>query len=164
MKKLILLVVLSCAASPCLYAEDAGVDAVTSASIDATTGASKQLDPIKISDSFSVAYAINDNGAVFIVARDLTDAYQQDELASDSLFKGKDIIVKGEVEKMSKADAAKPWLTLMGDENSSKKVRCALKKGQLEGKNLEAGRTVQIRGVCDGMKLSVSIVEGEIVD
>lgn len=147
-----------------LHAAETGVDAVTSASIDAETGASKQLDPIKISENFSVAYACNDNGAIFIVASDLTDAYQQDELASDSLFKGKDMIVKGEVEKTSKPDAAKPWLTLVGDANSGKKVRCALKKGQLENENIEAGRTIQIRGVCDGMKLSVSLVEGEIVD
>ena len=139
------------------------VDAVTAASVDAATGASKQLEPIAVSGDFSVAYAVNDDGALFILARDLTDAYRRDELASDSLFSGKAVIVKGEVEKTSKADAPKPWLTLSGDDDSGKKVRCSLKPGQLPGGDI-VGKTVQIRGRCDGMKLSVSVADGEIID
>lgn len=141
-----------------------GADAITSASVDAETGASKQLETVKISDNFSVAYAMNDDGALFILADDLTDAYRQDELASDSLFKGQLVQVKGAIEKMSKSDATKPWLNLVGDDASGKKVRCSLKRGQLLGKNLEPGDTIQIKGVCDGMKLSVSVLEGEIIE
>lgn len=140
------------------------VDAVTAASVDAETGASKQLEPIAISDNFSVAYAINDDGALFITASDLINAYQQDELASDALFKDKIVQVKGEVEKTSKPDAAKPWLTLIGDGTSGKKVRCSLRTGQLAGRNVPPGTVVQIRGPCGGMKLSVSILEGEIIE
>lgn len=143
---------------------EADVDAVTSASVDAETGASKQLEAIKVTDKFSVAYAINDDGAVFIVAADLTDAYRRDELASDSIFKDKAMIIKGEVEKTSKPDTAKPWVSLVGDAESGKKVRCALKKDQLAGRNVGPGDIVQVRGVCDGMKLSVSVREGEILD
>ncbi|MDR1612376.1 MAG: OB-fold putative lipoprotein [Planctomycetota bacterium] len=141
-----------------------GVDAVTSASRDAETGASKQLAPVAVSGDFSVAYALNDDGALFIMARDLAEAYGRDELASDALFKGKVVRVKGEVEKASKPDADKPWLTLLGGGASGKRVRCSLKKGELSGGPVGPGTVVQVRGVCDGMKLSVSVVEGEIVD
>ncbi|MCC8110003.1 MAG: OB-fold putative lipoprotein [Planctomycetes bacterium] len=140
------------------------VDAVTSASIDATTGASATVDPIQISDNFSVAYAVNDDGALFVLAADLAGAYGRDELQSDALFKGKIVQVKGVVEKMSKPDAARPWLTLAGDGESGKTVRCSLRAGQLAGKTIHAGDTVQVRGVCDGMKLSVSVQDGELVE
>ncbi|MDR0361652.1 MAG: OB-fold putative lipoprotein [Planctomycetota bacterium] len=145
-------------------AADAAVDAVTSASVDAETGASRRLEPIQVSGGFSVAYAVNDDGALFIAARDLTDAYRRDELASDSLFKGKVVVIRGEVEKTSKKDAAKPWLSLAGDGESGKRIRCALRPGQLLEKNVEPGGVVRIRGVCDGMKLSVSVSEGEIIE
>ena len=141
-----------------------GVDAVTSASVDATTGASKQVEAIKVTGTFSVAYAVNDDGALFVMARDLADAYQRDELASDTLFKGKAVLVKGRVEKTSKADAAKPWLTLAEDDASGKKVRCALQAGQLSAKAIEPGNTVQVKGTCEGMKLNVSITEGVIIE
>ena len=140
------------------------MDAVTSASVDAETGASRQVEAVQVSDGFSVAYAVNDDGALFILAPDLADAYRRDELASDSLFKGKILAVKGEVDKTSKPDAAKPWITLAGDGESGTKVRCSLKAGQLAGKTFEPGDTVQILGVCDGMKLSVSLVDGEIAE
>lgn len=146
-----------------LAADVTAADAETAASVDAETGASKELEAVKVTDKFSVAYAENDDGSLFIMARDLADGYRRDELASDSLFKGKTMVIKGEVEKTSKPDAAKPWLTLVGDE-TGKKIRCSLKKGQLAEKNIEAGGIVQIRGVCEGMKLSVSIAEGEIID
>lgn len=143
---------------------DAGkADAITSASIDATTGATRQLEPIKVTDSFSVAYAVNDDGALFIRADDLADAYGRDELASDSLFKGRTMVVRGDVERMSKPDAAKAWIVLGGGA-SGKKVRCALAKGGPAGKNVKPGDTVQVRGVCEGMKLNVSIVKGEIIE
>lgn len=140
------------------------VDAVTAASVDAETGASKRLEPVAISDRFSVAYAINDDGALFITAGDLINAYQQDELASDALFKDRIVQVKGEVEKTSKPDAAKPWLTLIGDGTPGEKVRCSLRTGQPAGKSILPGAVVQIRGSCGGMKLSVSILEGEIIE
>lgn len=140
------------------------VDAVTSASVDAETGASKQVEAIKVTDKLSVAYAINDDGAVFIMAADLTAAYRRDELSSDSIFKDKVMVVKGTVAKTSKPDADKPWISLVGDGESGKKVRCLLKKGQLSGRDFEAGSVVQVRGMCDGMKLSVSIREGVILD
>lgn len=140
------------------------VDTVTSASVDAETGASKQVEAIKVTDKFSVAYAINDDGAVFIMAADLTAAYRRDELSSDSIFKDKVMVVKGAVEKTSKPDADKPWISLSGDGESGKKVRCSLEKGQLSGRDIEAGKVVQVRGMCDGMKLSVSIREGVILD
>lgn len=139
-------------------------DAVTSASIDAATGASKQLEAVKVTDAFSVAYAENDDGSLFITAKDLTDAYRRDELASNSFFKDKTMVVKGEVEKTSKPDAAKPWITLAGDGESGKKVRCSLKAGQLTDTPVEAGDIVQIRGVCSGMILSVSLGEAEILE
>lgn len=141
-----------------------GVDAVTSASVDAETGASKQLAAVQVTGDFSVAYALNDDGALFIMAPDLTDAYGRDELASDSLFRGKAMVVKGTVDKTSKPDADNPWVRLMGGGASGKKVRCSLKPGQLSGRNLGEGAVVQVRGVCDGMKLAVSIAEGEIID
>ena len=141
----------------------AEVDAVTSASVDAETGASKQVEEVKVSDGFSVAYAVNYDGALFVMAKDLIDAYRRDELASDALFKGKAVLVKGEVDKTSKPDAAKPWVSLV-DNETGKKVRCALKVGQLADRTPTAGTVVQVKGVCDGMKLSVSITEGEIVD
>lgn len=155
-----------CVAAPLWSADGASgnaLDAVTSASVDATTGASKPLEAVQVSGDFSVAYAVNDDGALFILAPDLADAYRRDELASDSLFKGHVLVVKGEIEKTSKPDAGKPWLTLVGDAGSGKKVRCSLKGGQLLGKSLASGDKVQVRGVCDGMKLSVSLSDGEII-
>lgn len=154
-------------ASFAAHGEDAAVgevDAVTAASVDATTGASKQLEPIKVSDSFSVAYAINDDGALFIQARDLTDAYRRDELASDSLFKGKTIVVRGTIEKTSKPGAARPWITLEGDEESGKKIRCSLRPELAAGKRFNPGDVVQVTGVCDGMKLNIALLEGEIIE
>ena len=150
----------------CVRAEDAASepDAVTAASVDATTGASKELEPVKVTDSFSVAYAINDDGSLFIAAADLADAYQRDELASDSLFKDKEMVVKGTLEKRSRPGTDKPWVSLSGGGESGKKVRCALKKGQLRENGADVGAVVQIRGVCKGMKLSVSIEEGEFLD
>lgn len=145
-------------------AENGEVDASTSASVDATTGASQTLEPVTISGNFSVAYAHNDDGALFIQARDLADAYHRDELASDSIFKGNRVVIRGTIEKTSKPDAAKPWVGLVGDEASGKKIRCSLKAGQLSGKTLGKGDSVQIRGVCEGMKLSVSVVEGELLE
>lgn len=163
----LLLFSLGCAALlsafPARGAEEA-VDTVTAASVDATTGASKQLEPVRISDKFSVAYAENDDGSLFITAGDLADAYGRDELSSDSLFKEKAMVIKGTVEKTSKADAAKPWLTLAGPKGSAKKVRCSLKAGQLAGRDIAAGRVVQIRGVCEGMKLNVAVIDAEIID
>lgn len=149
-------------AGACPAADETETDAVTAASYDATTGASQALEPVTVSGGFSVAFAVNDDGNLFIQARDLTDAYRRDELASDALFKDKLMVVRGTVEKTSKPDAAKPWVTLVGDDESGKKVRCSLKKGQLEGKSVQPGDSVQITGVCDGMKLSVSVTEGEI--
>lgn len=143
---------------------DAGVDTMTSASVDATTGASKQVAEITVGGSFSVAYAVNYDGALFIMAPNLTDAYQRDELASDALFKGKDMVVKGTVEKTSKPDARKPWITLVGDDASKKKIRCALAPGGLDGKKAEPGATVQVRGTCEGMKLSISLSDARILD
>lgn len=140
------------------------VDVTTAASVDATTGASRQVAEITVGGSFSVAYAVNDDGALFIMAPNLTDAYQRDEMASDSLFKGKEMVVKGTVEKTSKPDAGKPWVTLVGDDASKKKVRCALVSGGLDGKKAAPGSVVQVRGVCEGMKLSVAIAEARILD
>lgn len=144
--------------------DETGVDAVTSASLDATTGASQALEPVAVSGDFSVAYALNDDGALFIQARDLADAYHRDELMSDSIFKDKDVVVRGVIEKTSKPDAVKPWITLIGDDSSGKKIRCSLKKGQLAARGIEPGGTVQVRGICDGLKLSVSLSDGEIID
>lgn len=142
-------------------AGEESVDAVTEASVDAATGASKQVEEIKVTDTFSAAYAVNDDGALFIMAKDLSNAYSRDELASDSLFKGKTMVVKGTVEKTSKTDAAKPWVTLAGDGDGGKKIRCSL---ETLPQAAAPDKVVQIRGVCDGMKLNISITEGVIVD
>lgn len=161
---LMMVVALSWSARSAAADGDAEVDAVTSASVDATTGASKQLEPVKVDGDFSVAYALNDDGALFLQARDLADAYHRNETASDSIFKGNLVVVRGVVEKTSKPGAGKPWITLAGDDGSGKKVRCSLKKGQLAEQVPEAGVAVQVRGICDGMKLSVSLSDAEILD
>ncbi|MCC8167210.1 MAG: OB-fold putative lipoprotein [Planctomycetes bacterium] len=158
---LFLAVLLTTATVPAWAGDD--VDAVTAASIDAETGASTVLEPVSVVGDFAVPYATNDDGSFFIQARDLADAYHRNETASDSLFKGNAVVVKGTVERTSKPGAKRPWIVLAGDGNSGKTVRCALRPGEMTEPPPEPDSVVQIRGICDGMKLSVSLSDGEFL-
>ncbi len=158
----LMVVLLSVPVSRALSADD--VDAVTAASYDAETGASTVLEPVSVAGDFAVAYATNDDGSFFIQARDLADAYHRNETASDALFKGNAVVVKGTVERTSKPGAGRPWIVLAGDDSSGKTVRCALRSGEMPEPPPEPGSVVQVRGVCDGMKLSVSLSDGELME
>lgn len=140
----------------------ASVDASTSAT-DVTTGASQVVN-VKVAGHLSVQYTTLENGTLSITVEELARAYALDELASDTLFKGKRMRVWGTVARLAPAGSRTPWVVFTPTPEDKEKappgkdVRCALARPLPA--TVKKGDKITIEGTGAGMTFTVNLSDG----
>ncbi|MDR1519039.1 MAG: hypothetical protein LBU23_02700 [Planctomycetota bacterium] len=144
-------------------ADGGGGDTVTSASPDAASGATPPAGQLRASEKAEFTYRVQPGGALEIWASELAAAYAANEPAADALFKDKELILLGRVEKTGGAGAARPWISL-SDGRGGKVIRCLLAPGASLAGAPERGGKAAVRGICQGMTLGITLRDAQLVD
>ena len=90
-------------------------------------------------------------------AANLEACYQENEIHSDELFKGKLIKVTGRVESISKDFMNEPYI-LLSTGQYFQWIRCSLKDAS-QGSSLRKGQKVAVTGTCSGMVMQSVIMD-----
>ena len=94
----------------------------------------------------------------------LVNAFKANELKANNDFKGKEIIVKGYVDRVS-VNFGKVCVEIRGDEFGIQNVGAyIIKSEEAKAANLTAGQEIQVKGTCNGLSfMSVSLVDAVIL-
>lgn len=108
--------------------------------------------------NFNVSFA-----NISISSTELFNIYDKNEIKGDSKYKGKELIVKGEVESVGRDLTNKIYISLEGD-GFIRHVQCFFNEEFIdEVSEVESGSVIEVRGVCRGMFMNVLIDRCEIV-
>lgn len=90
-------------------------------------------------------------------ASGLVNEYEQNEVAADEKLKGKNIIVTGIVDNISKDIMGDPFVVLRGD-GLFRGVQCTFRDNSVLSE-LRKGQQVQLVGKCEGLFMNVQMTE-----
>ena len=94
----------------------------------------------------------------------IVNAFKANELKANNDFKGKEIIVKGYVDRIS-VNFGKVCVEIRGDELGIQNVGAyIIKSEENKAANLSAGQEIQVKGTCNGLSfLNVSLIDAVIL-
>ena len=97
-------------------------------------------------------------------ASQIVNAFKANELKANNDFKGKEIIVKGYVDRIS-VNFGKVCVEIRGDEYGIQNVGAyIIKSEENKAANLSAGQEIQVKGTCNGLSfLNVSLIDAVIL-
>jgi hypothetical protein len=94
---------------------------------------------------------------ISVTALALASAYEENEVAADQQYNGKNLLVAGKVESIDTV-LGSTSVTLKGKDMSIVSVQCFVddsQKGAIA--KLKKGQTATVQGVCDGKSLNVEL-------
>ena len=94
---------------------------------------------------------------ISVTALALASAYEENEVAADQQYNGKNLLVTGKVESIDTV-LGSTSVTLKGKDMSIVSVQCFVddsQKGAIA--KLKKGQTATVQGVCDGKSLNVEL-------
>jgi hypothetical protein len=97
-----------------------------------------------------------------ITAKDLTAAYEANEVAADNNYKEKTLDVTGKINQISKDFSDNIYVTLAGDDEF-REVRCYFEDNATAVK-LKKGMKVTFKGTCDGFLMDVIMKDCVLVN
>ena len=97
----------------------------------------------------------------FVTASVLYEAYYQNTVAADSIYKGQVIQVTGAIDSIDEDVLGDVYITLKNPEDKWTSIQCYFPEGRRsELAQLESGQTVHVKGVCHGMSFLNVLVKG----
>ena len=138
-----LALILSCKSTPKENNETISQDTVTFSKSDSNKNAI-HLDTINIID---------------ITATELTAAYIANEVKADQDYKGKQVLVTGEITDIKKGIADDIYVVLKGSEKH-RSVQCYYKNEE-DARTLKKGMEISFKGKCDGLWVNVILSDCE---
>jgi hypothetical protein len=94
-----------------------------------------------------------DTSSIVVTSKDLVTEYSENEVAADSKYKGKTIIVEGQIIDIKKGVSGETFIVLEGIQGKPQ-VQCYY-NGIDDIKTLKPGKMVFMQGVCDGLWVNV---------
>lgn len=108
--------------------------------------------------NFNISFA-----NISISSTELFSIYDENEIKGDSRYKGKELIVKGEVESVGRDLTNKIYISLEGD-GFIRHVQCFFGEEYIdEVSEVKKGSVIEVHGICRGMFINVMIDKCKIV-
>jgi len=101
-----------------------------------------------------------------VTATELLEAYAENEISADGIYKGNLLMVTGTVDSIAKDILDNAYITLKNDNDrySIISVQCYFEKNNLDDiAELKSGDIVTVTGKCDGGTFNVSLKKCDIV-
>ena len=97
----------------------------------------------------------NKETAYKLSAKELADAFSNDEEKANSLYTGKVLEVEGYLQEIAFHDSTA--VLMLGDISQSNGVSCFLQGDNRTVRSLKAGNQVTVKGICSGFLLDVVV-------
>lgn len=97
----------------------------------------------------------NKQTAYKLSAKQLADAFSNDEEKANSLYTGKVLEIKGYLQEVTFHDST--VVLMLGDVSQSNGVSCFLRDDSKNIQSLKAGNEVTVKGICSGFLLDVVV-------
>jgi len=97
--------------------------------------------------------SLTDTNSIFVTSGDLVTEYLENEVKADREFKGRKLIVKGEIIDIKRGVSGQTFIVLQGGQGS-RHVQCYYSNEE-DIEELKRGQNVYMQGICDGLWVNV---------